>query len=360
MQGKRVLVAPLDWGYGHATRCIPVIRELLHQGATVIAGGTNLSRARILQTIPGLDELSLPGYGIRYSRLFPAWAMAIAGIPKILNAIRKENHILKTALARLDIDGIISDNRYGLYHEKIPSVLITHQINLAIPAGLGFVTQTINQMMHKKLQPFSEVWVPDISPDEHFLSFGTVSGALSFPPPKGLNIRYTGLLSRFQSALPATSVVYDLAVVASGPSPQKEAFLGQAKSFVKKNRLNAVWLLPDESGLPVLNDLNQPVVIASSDADFLSIIRQSAQILSRSGYSSISDWLVLNRGAILVPTPGQTEQEYLAAHLSVHPGFSEIRQNRLSSAEITLPEPVKYQQLGHPLKKVVQSFLEKI
>ncbi|MBX7201689.1 MAG: hypothetical protein K1X77_01330 [Bacteroidia bacterium] len=344
MAAKRILLAPLDWGYGHATRCIPIARELITQGAEVLIGGTAESRKRILLAVPGLEEVELPGYDISYSKTIPAWLKTGLSIRRIFRAIAEEKKALQQLIRSRAIHGVISDNRYGLYHEAVKSIIITHQLHPVFPRGLRTTGQIMNHRLHRQLSRFSQVWIPDEAPETGILPIGNLSGGLSYPLPKGLNVEYTGLLSRFEpiNRLDSVTQDFDLVVVASGPSPQREEFIRLSNHFVQNNKLKAAWLLPDTKGIAYISAGNGNIFVAPDDNKFLEVLSWSASILCRSGYSSLSDWLVLKRGAILVPTPGQTEQEYLAQRLSVVPGFKVIRQGALSAStwqmEGTTPE----------------------
>jgi hypothetical protein len=361
---KRVLVAPLDWGYGHATRCIPLVEELIRQGAAVVLAGPRGVREIILQRFPFLEEADLPPYNIKYSLRFPAWLSVAAAAPRILGVIRNEYNTLKKIVADYGINGIISDNRYGLYHEQVPSVLLTHQLNPAMPSGIIWLEGFFHKQIHHFAGRFSEVWIPDIAPNTARFPFGTVSGKLSYPLPENIKVRYTGILSRFNAAEPISSDdgnLYDLAVVASGPSPRREEFIRVAYRWVMQQRIRAVWLIPDAAGSDVLNNGRQPLFIGSDDEAFLRVIAKSSMILSRSGYSSVSDWITLGRNALLMPTPGQTEQEYLAEHLNGYLGFRAVKQNMLAMmdwemADLRLPDRHFYR--NDSLSQLISAFLQ--
>ena len=132
----RILVAPLDWGLGHATRCIPVIYELISQGAEVWIAGEGAPVVLLKNEFPNLHFLPLRGYRIRYanSRIGLLWTI-IRQVPSILKSIKKENTWLRKVVEDYRFDAVISDNRYGLYHPSVPSVFITHQLQIKSPFG---------------------------------------------------------------------------------------------------------------------------------------------------------------------------------------------------------------------------------
>lgn len=348
----RILVAPLDWGMGHATRCIPVIRELIRQGAEVIVGGTESTRQRIREAVPGLEELPLNGYNIRYSKILPAWLKIGLQYPAIRAAIREENKLLNEAVSSRKIDGVISDNRYGLYHPDIPSVLMTHQLHLQWPGLLKWLGPTGDQQLQILFRPFDELWIPDSPGNE------SLSGTLSSPLPSIKPVSYTGRLSRFKTINDAEGTdknsIYDLLVIVSGPEPQASLFLKGAETFAGKNKLRAAFIAPANWG-NTDHYFNHP-----TDEQFLQLVSQSRHLLCRPGYSTLMDLLTLNRTALLVPTPGQTEQEYLAGHISSKFPFRSIEQSQLKKADRqTLPEkPVLSEELFSPEKNLLTGVIE--
>src|SRR5580765_7615274 len=133
-----VLVAPLDWGLGHATRCIPVIRELISQGVRVSIASSGPQKLLLLAEFPELDFYELPGYEIRYRRgIFLKWDLFFR-IPVILKRIKRENRWLNDFLKKNNIDAVISDNRFGFFHQGPICVYLTHQLSVQSSMGSFF------------------------------------------------------------------------------------------------------------------------------------------------------------------------------------------------------------------------------
>ena len=209
---KRILFAPLDWGLGHASRCIPLIEECLLNGHEVIIAANQMISILLQKEFPTLRYLPLHGYNVTYSK--KKWMLPLdilAQIPKIRTAIRSEHQWLQQAIEEYQLDLVISDNRYGLYTAKIPCVFITHQLQIQVPQS-SFLQKIINRLNHRYISKFTTCLVPDYEVDK-------MSGYLS--AATGLtNITYIGNLSRFtQTKQPAP--VYDLLVLLSGPEPQR-------------------------------------------------------------------------------------------------------------------------------------------
>ena len=134
VSGKtRILIAPLDWGLGHATRCIPIIRELMAQGCDVWLAGEGAQERLLKDEFPDLPFLQLPGYRIEYAKTKWGliWKMILQG-PKMRRAIQYEHRWLKKMVKQYHFDAVISDNRFGLYHKTTPCIFITHQLHTMI------------------------------------------------------------------------------------------------------------------------------------------------------------------------------------------------------------------------------------
>jgi UDP-N-acetylglucosamine transferase subunit ALG13 len=308
----RILVAPLDWGLGHATRVIPIIRLLLERNCTVIIAAKGRTRELLEQEFPDLEYMELEGYGIQYSR--KGWMLPFkiaAQVPHILSVIKKEHQWLQHAVADHSIDAVISDNRYGLYHHSIPTVLITHQ--LRIKTGLSsLMDRFIQQFNYQQINKFVDCWVPD---HEKGL---TLAGELSHPTLfPSVPVKYIGPLSRFTGLVKAEEK--HLLVILSGPEPQRtlweEMIIHQLHAYKKPVIL--VRGLPGTVDLPVV-PLFVQVFNHLPAQELDNYIQGASFVISRCGYSTIMDVMTMQKKSILVPTPRQAEQEYLAEHLMQH------------------------------------------
>jgi len=352
--GPRVLVAPLDWGLGHATRCIPIIFKLLQENCEVFIAAEGAGKALLKKEFPGQQFIELKGYRISYCRnsaLMPL--QMLLQFPKLIYRIYAENRWLKKIVSSYKIDAVISDNRMGLYHSKIPCIYITHQ--LKIKTG-NVVTEKIAQNIHYHfINKYSACWVPDTEGDIN------LAGDLSHPSilPK-TPVQYIGPLSRFEK----TDAIhkYELCVILSGPEPQRTIYENIILK-VLENVPGKKFLL---RGLPQNKVSNKPIddldIADHLSANELSlVIQQSKTVISRCGYSTVMDLVKLQKKAILVPTPGQTEQEYLANYLSSkklfycipQPGFH--LQDALKAAAAFPYSTMPIQQDNY--KKVVEDFV---
>lgn len=303
---KRILICPLDWGLGHATRCIPLIRLLLEQNAEVIIAADKRPLELLKQEFPDLKFITLKGYEINYPKSGSMALSMILSIPKILIGIKREHIELDKIIDEQAIDIVISDNRYGCWSKKVKSIFITHQLMIKSPFGENF--------LHKKIlnyvKIYDECWVPDSSEQKNNLS-----GDLAHEYPLPENAHFIGPLSRF-TAIEKSEFKYDVMAIISGPEPQRTIFERIISEQLFKSGLKSmiVFGLP-ESKKKLEQKQNVTMIAHLHSAEMQNAILKSKIIIARSGYSTIMDLAILNKKAIFIPTPGQTEQEYLAEML---------------------------------------------
>ncbi len=303
----QILIAPLEWGLGHATRCIPIINELIIQSCEVYIAAEGATYYLLKQEFPELTFLSLAGYRMKYSRKknFLPWKI-LTQFPKIAFTIYNEHQWLKKTVKKYKIDGIISDNRFGMYHTNIPSVYITHQ--LLIKTGNSLQERIAQRIHYYFINKYKECWVPDYEANG-------LAGKLSHPKKLPDRIKYLGALSRFE--LINSDKKYDLLVSISGPEPQRTIFEEQLLNELKVYTGKVLFIrgLPDNSQELKIENPSVEIKNHLCASELNAAIQQSDIVLSRCGYTTIMDLIKLQKKAVLVPTPGQTEQEYLAAYL---------------------------------------------
>jgi len=302
---KRILVAPLDWGLGHATRCIPIIDELLRRNCDVQLAGSGASLSLLQQEYPSLKAHALAPYRAHYSAVLPLALTMLFQLPKFLRAIQSEHRQLARLIEEEKIDIVISDNRYGFRSSAVPCVLITHQVNVLMPAGWSWAGPLVNYFIHRQIRKFQHCWVPDENENR-------ITGVMS--EASGLPIEYIGMLSRFQPMEVAHK--YDLLVLLSGPEPHRSRM--ESHVMTQLVRFNGTALvvrgLPDVSSIPAAP--NHVAIHNHLNAKQLNqALAASAVVLSRPGYSTVMDLARLHKRAVFIATPGQTEQLYLTRQL---------------------------------------------
>lgn len=307
---KHILIVPLDWGLGHTTRCIPLIQYLLQQGHGVTVAGNALQHKILNAACPGIIMLLLPGYEVKYSRSRKGFLWSILRqLPRLLRTVRREHQWLLNVTATQQVDGIISDNRYGLHHPELPAAIMTHQ--LEVRTGMGnFFDRLLRPLHYRYLQRFGQCWVVDVAGTPN------LAGSLSHPPVLPAQTRYIGWLSHLQQPQAGPAGDY-LLVVLSGPEPQRtiladrlwrQALLHQQQQIVFVEG-NAAAGEREQQAAHIQWHAHLP------GAALQPLLAGASMVICRSGYSTLMDLVLLGKKAILIPTPGQTEQEYLGRYL---------------------------------------------
>ncbi len=305
---KRILISPLNWGLGHATRCIPIIRLLIKKNATVIIAADERPLELLKQEFPNLEFICLKGIAITYpSNESMIWKMFFS-IPKFIKGIFQEHQTIKKIIAEKKIDIIISDNRFGLWNKKIKSIFITHQIMIKTP----FAEKLLHQINLYFIKKYDECWIPDVK------DFTNLSGDLSHKFSLPANAFFVGLLSRFHKtniSLPENNT-YDIMAIISGPEPQRSIFEKLVIEQVQQSKLKALIVCGKTEIQQKREIINNTEIVSHLKTDEMQeAILKTKIMISRSGYSTVMDLAILGKKCIFIPTPGQTEQEYLAERL---------------------------------------------
>lgn len=301
---KNILIAPLNWGLGHATRCIPIINALEENGFTPIIASDGVALALLKKEFPHLTALELPSYNIEYSRKAAnfKWKL-IKNTPRTLMAMQAEKNRVEKWIAEYNIQGIISDNRMGVHSKKVPSVFITHQLTV-----LSGNTTWLSSKMHQYyIRKFDECWIPDTKESIN------LTGKLAHLKDTSLKLKYIGVLSRLRKLdLP---IVYDLMVILSGPEPQRtmleEKLISQLPDY--KGRVVFIKGKIEEEQTKEIKD-NVTFYNFMQTEQLEKTFNESEIVLCRSGYTTVMDLVKLEKKAFFIPTPGQFEQEFLASN----------------------------------------------
>jgi uncharacterized protein (TIGR00661 family) len=351
---QKILIAPLDWGLGHATRCIPLIQYLLSLNCNVTIAASVASKALLKAEFPQLSFLDLNAYNIVYSKK-KRWMpfKILLQTPKVLKAVNAEHEWLKNLLVTQHFDAIISDNRYGFYAENIPSVFITHQ--LQIKTTLNIAKNFMRKRTYKWINKFSECWVPDFAGELN------IAGNLSHPETlPQIPVKYLGPVSRFQKKQMQKNV-YKYLFIVSGPEPQRSIFQENILSFIKtcKEKCLIILGMPARKKFVEENDMYK-IYNHLSTTELEEAFNSCEYIVSRCGYTSVMEILSLQKKSILIPTPGQTEQEYLAKHLMKQSWCYTFTQNENFALHLNKAKQFKYNMPEintHQFEAVLKNFI---
>lgn len=290
---------------GHATRCIPIINELIRHDFEPIMASDGFALQLLRKEFPNLETLELPSYNISYSKNPRKLRLKLLkDTPHILKTIKKEQKAIAEFVKMTPISGIISDNRFGVRHIDIPSVFVTHQLQV-----LSGNTTWLSTRIHQKIiSKFNECWIPD------YASENNLSGILGHVENFDVTLNYLGPLSRFEKQYLETK--YQLLVILSGPEPQRTYL--EEKLFHELVNFNGHICFVKgvvENEQSITRHKNMSIYNYMTSVELETTINESEVVLSRSGYTTIMDLAKLEKKAFFIPTPGQFEQEYLAERL---------------------------------------------
>ena len=308
MSKKRILVAVMNWGLGHATRSIPVINALQNEHYEPMVASDGAALQLLKKEFPELTHLELPGYNIQYAK--KGWLLnwkIIAQTSHIRKTIAAEKEKTRQIIKDYQIEGIISDNRFGVYSDDLKTnVFITHQIHV-----LSGITTFLSTFINRKhLKNFDQIWIPDYASTERNLS-----GKLSHVDDLPEQCTYIGALSRFEKR--EIEIKYKHLLLLSGPEPQRSLL---------EEKLLACFSNTNDSILLVRGVISEEEQLSSTNSNLQirnylfgreleEAINSSETIIARSGYTTLMDLAKLEKKAFFIPTPGQEEQEYLAKRL---------------------------------------------
>ena len=322
----KILVAPLNWGLGHASRCVPLVQQFIDEGHEVIIAGDGVSLTLLRRHFPKLRYVYLAPLNLRYGKgRRQVWAM-VKAMPHLLSWAMKDHAILQAVLREERFDMVLSDNRFGLYPSKkskeanpnLRSVYMTHQLHIFLPCGWRWLERLAERLHARVCAKYKEVWIPDYEEKERSLS-----GELGHPKLSNFkfqisNLKYIGPQSRFEpyrDVHNANEMGTETVAVLSGLEPQRT---------ILEREIAARYAGKEERVLIVQGLLNRPntrmkrgnitLVPYLGDEELAGVLHGARHIIARSGYSTIMDLEAL--GVLgkteLIPTPGQSEQEYLA------------------------------------------------
>ncbi len=324
----KILVAPLNWGLGHASRCVPLVQRMLDEGNEVILGGDGESLTLLRKHFPKLRYVYLASLNLRYSAGKRQVLAMLSALPKLILWAYKDHIMLRSILREENIDRVISDNRFGLYNKATESIYITHQLHIMLPEGWRWAEQIVARLHARIYTRFNKVWIPDY---EEF--FQSLAGELSHPEKSFVHstlsfctLHYIGPQSRFcnknyWTIKPSNS--YDVVAVLSGLEPHRTILEKEilARFCGTEKQLLIVEGLLHRPNTRIKRG-NITIVPHMADGELAAALKGAKHIIARSGYSTIMDLETLGllnskleeyRPEIeLIPTPGQPEQEYLA------------------------------------------------
>lgn len=389
MSGMTVLVSPLSWGSGHAGRMIPIALELERRGCEVIFAADAPLLAMAGRELPGIRLVEIPGLRIRYSRHIPQYICICLQLPHIIASAFSDHRVLRRLVREINPSLIISDNRFGFYSRRVYSVYVTHQLRIPFPGMMRFMEPLAAWLHRMIISRYDLCLVPDFPGDEN------LSGRLSHGVRLPRNMMYTGPLSRFAStnesevSASATRAGHsgsgDSAVTAagdpphhidredvagmsgnpnvclilSGPEPQRTLLLEKVTEALRG--VEPVILSTGPAPGPFREKHPSATFITSPAKETMRrIIASSSLVITRAGYTSVMELFSMGRGAVIIPTPGQTEQEYIGMYLNGKYGFKTLQQDKLERLSEIAADAAGFTKAGSgPDSSFAKALLEK-
>jgi uncharacterized protein (TIGR00661 family) len=330
-KSKNILISPLNWGLGHASRLMPIIDYCIENGKNVIIAGNGESLSLLKNKYPNLISETIPAPKMKYGRKRAINIVFIFRSLLMIANILRERIYTRNLIKKYKIDTIISDNRPGIWSRKLKTIYISHQLNVFTGKSQNLSGKFLSFMHRRIIKKYTHCWIPDY---ENELS---IAGRMS-QNNQNLKLNYIGILSRFveSSKAIASNQEYKIVCIASGPEPQRSILEEICLELLNKLGHKSLIIrgLPNEqnsnSGTSKIKIINH-----CSDDEFYKYIFGADIILCRSGYSTIMDLIALGKKAILIPTPGQPEQEYLSEHLSKYLGYISVEQSKLAEFDFS-------------------------
>lgn len=362
----RVLYGLCSWGLGHATRSLPIIRKLIEDGneVTILTTGPSLELLR-MELKDEARYIDFPDYPLPYTEKSKVFLIKFCLYsPRLIQSIINEHRKILKLVERNKFDTIISNHRYGVFHRGTPSFLMTHQLRIIAPRRIRLIENSFEKFTMHFQKYFRKIMVPDYEDDglsgdlAHNLNRVDIS-----------NVVYIGILSDFKRMDVACDVDFLFSI--SGPEPQRqvmEDLIIQQINDVSGNIILSLGRKLNGDKKRIRKNLNENIRIYG----FLPaeqrelIMNRSKFIISRSGYSTLMDIYALGKKAMFIPTPQQTEQEYLAKYHEEKGNFLYVDQDEIALTK-DLEKAKDYHRLGrkgdetkYDVKKSTERFMEVI
>lgn len=355
---KTVLITPLNWGLGHATRLVPVIEYLIRSKAKVIIAADQRPLDFLKQRFPETEIVRFPGFEPRYPNNSRMALFLTCSFPKLWHQSRRAHKVLQELVKKHQINIVISDNRYECYSKYTYNVFITHQLNIQVNGLQKLFKPIIDNLINRYIKKFDEIWIPDFEDSVKNLS-GILSHIKKYPIE---NYHFTGPLSRLKPVNSnLTNEETDLLVILSGPEPQRTALEKLlVKQTLKSGLKTTILQSKPEENITIQKD-NIRIISHVEDEQMISLIQSATIVISRPGYSTIMDLCMFGKKAIFIPTPGQTEQEYLAHKLKTE-GYCYAESQKSFQLEQCLSAAEKYKGLPkfkwqHQVRTLIDNLL---
>ncbi|WP_159038334.1 glycosyltransferase [Brumimicrobium mesophilum] len=295
-------MSPLNWGLGHVCRTIPIIKWLLDNKNEIIICCDANQEQFYRNYFPEIWYVPHEGYPFKFNGN-GNWTLDILkNIGSLHSFLKDEKRRVAELVEKFNPDLILSDQRFGFISKSVKSIIISHQLNLPVQKW-NILAKIWNRIL---LSAFDEIWVPDTASQKY-------SGKLSNGKYK--NKYFIGTCTRFceskKEYQPNKKAQFRYLGIVSGPTPYNQQLLELLIEKLKQSSEKSTIIVPTELYHDQLKESNINIISAPNHVIFAQLLKNSKTVISRAGYTTIMDLVETQNEAILIPTPGQVEQEYL-------------------------------------------------
>ena len=308
-KNKRILFAIMGWGLGHATRCIPIIRSLMTENH-VILSSNGVSTTLLKQEFPALKCIDYPDYSVKYPRKRIMFLPLITlQLPGIIIKLIKEYLQTQKVINEEKIDIIISDSRYGVFSKNIQTFFIIHQLRFQLSGifkSIEFLGEWFNIFIFRY---YNAIIIPDVKISPNLTGNLTHAGKIAYHP----KLHYLGIFCSVAKLDIEEDIDYLFSV--SGPEIQRTLFETIILSQIENIPGKKVVVLGKPADEQSYDNIENTEIYSHVNREKQNeLLNRAKFVVCRSGYTSVMELVALQKPALMIPTPGQTEQEYLARH----------------------------------------------
>lgn len=340
---KNILLSPLDWGLGHTTRLWALRTKLDQSHFKFFWAISGKPKAWLMQNLTQSqfdDEvIDFPGFSMQHKGSL--WSF-IKQMPKFLWEIQKERKRLTKVINQFSIHGIISDHRFGVHAYHIPSVILAHQLNLPVFQYFAPFHKMVNFFHAAYLNQYRAIWIPDFEHNNSLI------GQLGLNASIKNSTQKIGLLSHLSTRENELQDIepFEILGIISGPEPFRQQFANQVLEILMQSGKSCKLIVGDFQGDLKIQNTGLVEILSGASSQLLNKLLQQAElVIASGGYSTIMDLKLTGKQAILVPMPGQSEQQYLAQYLKNDVDFhfvdwNEIKNLNLANFKFKAPKPL--------------------
>jgi len=307
---RRILFAVHDWGLGHATRSLVLIRALVQRGDAVTilmaeSPGLALLRAELGDACEFYPYEDIPKPFSRYPAVF--YFRMSCSVPQIWLRFTLEQRLTERLVRERRLDAVVSDSRLGVWSREAPSYCVFHSLRQIIPGRPRQLERIVERAQRYALRGYRAILVPDVEGDD------ALAGDLAHDLDVDWRgkLVYIGPLSELQPNGAAEDIDYFFSI--SGVEPHHTMLAERVLAALPALRGRSVVALGRPGSAADVRTVGNATIHGYLDRRAQGeMLARARVIVGRSGYTTLMEAAGFGKRALFVPTPGQSAQEYLA------------------------------------------------